>query len=77
MIDINEAIKLTDDSAIVEQIEIRRSLGKQMVGQLYPSILFDEIQRLERLRWDLRTAREFGTRSTDTQQSHGASGVAK
>jgi len=72
IIDINEAIKLTDDAAIVEQIDIRRSIGRQMVGQLYPSILFDEIQRLERLRWDLRTTNEYGTRSTDTQQTNGA-----
>ena len=70
MININEAIKLTDDAAIVEQIRLRGILISQMVGQLYPSILFDEIQMLNRLRFDLRTAREHGTRSTDTQQTH-------
>lgn len=70
MIGIDGAIKLTDDAAIIDQINIRRNLGRQMVGQLYPSILFDEIQRLEHLRWDLRTARENGTRSTATQQTH-------
>lgn len=34
---------------IDEQIELRKDLLKQMVGQLYPAILQDEIVELRRL----------------------------
>ena len=56
MLDINEALKLTDETAVVEQISVRRNLCMQMVGQLYPSILMGEIDRLEKLRWALKLA---------------------
>ena len=40
-----------DIEAIQAQIRIRKQLQQQMVGQLYPSVLEDEINRLrERLR---------------------------
>jgi hypothetical protein len=42
---IEEALKL-DPTAILEEIRKRRELAKEMVGQLYPSILATEIEKL-------------------------------
>ncbi len=42
---LEEALKL-DPTAILEEIKVRRELIKQMVGQLYPSILTSEIEKL-------------------------------
>lgn len=36
-----------DENLIREQIEVRRKLLPQMVGWLYPSILSDEIAKLQ------------------------------
>ena len=56
MLNINKALKLTSESEVVEQIDLRRRLGRQMIGQLYPSILMGEIHQLGELEWNLRVA---------------------
>jgi hypothetical protein len=42
---LEEALKL-DPTAILEEIRERRQLIREMVGQLYPSILTSEIEKL-------------------------------
>jgi hypothetical protein len=46
-LDIGEALKLTDPAAIQAQIRIRQQLRSECVGWLYPSILTDEIEKLQ------------------------------
>jgi len=46
LIKIEEALKLPIEG-INKQIEVRKHLINQMVGTLYPSILWDEIEKLE------------------------------
>lgn len=43
---IEEALKL-DPEAILKEIRDRREVMKDLVGQLYPSILASEIERLD------------------------------
>jgi hypothetical protein len=53
---IEECIKLTSVEDLDKQIDLRRNLIRQMVGTLYPSILFSEIDQLStkaaRLRYE-------------------------
>jgi hypothetical protein len=46
MKNIEEAIQLTSIDEIEEEIRQRRELRATMVGQLYPSILSEEIYKL-------------------------------
>jgi len=46
LIKIKEALTLPTEE-VNKQIEIRKHLISQMVGTLYPSILWDEIEKLE------------------------------
>jgi len=48
-IPIEEALELTDKDEVVRQIHVRKMLRNQMVGQLYPNVLVDEIVLLVRL----------------------------
>ncbi|MCK5308961.1 MAG: hypothetical protein KAJ73_10140 [Zetaproteobacteria bacterium] len=50
--------ELSDDE-IQEQIQARRFLVGQMVGQLYPSILYGEIHRLKVKDWLRKKLEEF------------------
>jgi len=43
---IEEAVQFTDMDAIIEEIYQRKKLRNQMVGDLYPNIVADEIGRL-------------------------------
>ena len=43
---IKEALELIDPEAILEEVAVRRSLIRDMVGWLYPSILRGEIEKL-------------------------------
>ena len=49
LLDKKEFDRLTKEQ-VIEQIEMRNNLLKEMVGWLYPSILQDEISILKELR---------------------------
>lgn len=51
---INEALQLFDLDKIQEEINERVELINQMVGSLYPAILYDEIVSLRSRDWDIR-----------------------
>lgn len=51
---ITEALLLESIEEIEEEVKKRSELGQQMVGQLYPSILYDEICQLNARCSDLR-----------------------
>lgn len=52
LLEINKATLLTNEKEIYEQIDIRKKLIGDMVGNLYPSILYGEIDRLyKRIEW--------------------------
>ena len=61
MKNINEAIQLNSIDEIEEEIKQRRELGKQMVGQLYPSILMDEICKLNERLWNIKNSKVLKT----------------
>lgn len=61
MKNINEAIQLNSIEEIEEEIKQRKELGKQMVGQLYPSILMDEIYKLNERLWNIRNSKVLKT----------------
>jgi len=46
MLPIAEAVTLTELSALIEQIHLRKVLRHQMVGTLYPNIVVDEVSQL-------------------------------
>lgn len=46
MTPIEDALKLTDPDDIVREIVARKKLRGQMVGQLYPGVLAEEIDAL-------------------------------
>jgi hypothetical protein len=46
MLPIEEALKLESLEEIQNEVTKRSELRQQMVGQLYPSILYDEICQL-------------------------------
>ena len=46
MKDIKDALQLVDLKEIQQEINERRELIRQMVGSLYPSIIYDEIFKL-------------------------------
>lgn len=43
---IEEAVKLTDMDALIEEIHQRKKLRDRMVGSVYPNIVVDEVGRL-------------------------------
>lgn len=53
MIDKDRLGAMTDPLAIQEEIKSRINLINQMVGTLYPSILFDEIIQLRERHYEL------------------------
>lgn len=55
--------KLTTPEEIDAEIEQRRQLISQMVGQLYPSILSDEIDQLQKRKSQLQDTH-------DTHETH-------
>ena len=48
MLSIDKALELVDLEAIQQEIVERRTLIGDMVGNLYPRILNDEIEKLQR-----------------------------
>lgn len=54
MLDIKTALQLSTLEEIEEQIAERRNLQNQMTGQLYPSILENEIILLYEKQWDIK-----------------------
>ena len=58
---IDEAIQLNSIDEIEEEIRQRKELRATMVGQLYPSILTDEIYKLNEKLWDIRHAKVLKT----------------
>lgn len=46
MVPIHEALKFTDPDALVMEIHLRKKLREQMVGNLYPNIVADEVGQL-------------------------------
>ena len=61
MKNIDEAIQLNSVDEIEEEIIQRNELRATMVGQLYPSILTDEIYKLNEKLWDIRHAKVLKT----------------
>ena len=52
LLGIKEVLLLKDEQELCKQIDIRRKLIKDMVGQLYPSILESEIDKIyDRIDW--------------------------
>ena len=58
---INEALQLTSVEEIEEEIKQRKELRATMVGQLYPSILTDEIYKLNEKLWNDRHSKVLKT----------------
>lgn len=54
IIPIEDALKLKSVEEITKQINDRLQLQNIMVGQLYPSILESEMEKLCELRWNLQ-----------------------
>lgn len=54
MKDIDEALQLETEKELEVEIAERKELRHKMVGQLYPSILTDEIHKLQDRCWDIR-----------------------
>lgn len=48
MRDFQEALALTDTDAVLDEIIARKKLRNQMVGNLYPQILVDQVGQLVR-----------------------------
>ena len=51
---IEDCLKSEDVEALMDQIRQRRDLIKQMVGNLYPSIVYDEIDKIDKHIYRLR-----------------------
>lgn len=61
MKNIEEAIQLNSIDEIEEEIKQRKELRSTMVGQLYPSILTDEIYKLNEKLSDIRHSKVLKT----------------
>ena len=57
MLDIKEALELTDIATIEREISDRKRLRSQMVGRLYPEILRNEEVQLNELMRQIKVAR--------------------
>lgn len=56
---IEEALKLESVDELEVEVETRRELGHKMVGQLYPSILADEIYQLRCKQYEIKYGKKY------------------
>jgi hypothetical protein len=61
MKNIDEALQLETEAELEVEIAERKELRSRMVGQLYPSILTDEIYKLNSKCWDIRHSKVLKT----------------